>query len=428
MKFDPSFLRYLTKDEFRILTAVEIGQKNHEIVPIPLITSISNLRHGGVTKFLNNLLRHKLLHHETKYFEGYRLTNLGYDYLALRSLYNRKKITGVGSQIGVGKESDIFMVSNISQEVEPELDEEHENVSSEEICCLKVHRLGRTSFRNIKNKRDYHKHRKSPSWLYLSRLAAQREFEFMQALYKKGYPIPKPIDQNRHMVLMSLVDGKNLLNVRSLKDVKKAYDTLMALIVRFCKDGLIHGDFNEFNLMMNAEEVITVIDFPQMVSVDHFNAKMYFERDVICIRKFFEKRFGYVSDEYPGFEETFVQRTGNLDVELRASGYLSLEASANLKKAHLSGLEGHLESMIIKDANHDFNETAGPTATVNDVLDKEIVKKEESIKRNMDDLRKIVRSEIRRNISGGKQKKAMKISRNHVKAKNRKNARVMAYQ
>jgi RIO-like serine/threonine protein kinase len=37
--------------------------------------------------------------------DGYRLTYMGYDYLALKALCARGAIAGVGSQIGVGKES-----------------------------------------------------------------------------------------------------------------------------------------------------------------------------------------------------------------------------------------------------------------------------------------------------------------------------------
>ena len=36
---------------------------------------------------------------------GYRLTNAGYDYLALKTLTTRDVILSVGNQIGVGKES-----------------------------------------------------------------------------------------------------------------------------------------------------------------------------------------------------------------------------------------------------------------------------------------------------------------------------------
>ncbi len=44
-------------------------------------------------------------------------------------------------------------------------------------------RLGRTSFRAVKNTRDYLLHRKNASWLYLSRLAATKEFAFMKVLF-----------------------------------------------------------------------------------------------------------------------------------------------------------------------------------------------------------------------------------------------------
>ena len=37
--------------------------------------------------------------------QGYRLTNSGYDYLALKTLAQRDILGGVGNQIGVGKES-----------------------------------------------------------------------------------------------------------------------------------------------------------------------------------------------------------------------------------------------------------------------------------------------------------------------------------
>lgn len=53
------------------------------------------------------------------------------------------------------------------------------------------------------------------------------------------------------------------------------YSTLMDIIVRFAKAGLIHGDYNEFNILIRREtgEPI-IIDFPQMVSTSHVNAEM----------------------------------------------------------------------------------------------------------------------------------------------------------
>ncbi|KAL5719820.1 non-specific serine/threonine protein kinase [Ranunculus cassubicifolius] len=123
--------------------------------------------------------------------DGFRLTYLGYDFLAIKTLLNRGVFSAVGRQLGVGKESDIFEVSN----------------DDGEIMVLKLHRLGWTSFRAVKSKRDYLKHRKSFNWLYLSRLAALKEFAFMKALKTHEFPVPDAVDCNRHCVVMSLVQG-----------------------------------------------------------------------------------------------------------------------------------------------------------------------------------------------------------------------------
>jgi hypothetical protein len=43
-------LRFMSAEEFRVLTACEMGMKNHEIVPSSLIEAISGLKRGGVWK------------------------------------------------------------------------------------------------------------------------------------------------------------------------------------------------------------------------------------------------------------------------------------------------------------------------------------------------------------------------------------------
>lgn len=50
---------------------------------------------------------------------------------------------------------------------------------------------------------------------------------------------------------------------------------LIDLIVRLASFGLIHGDFNEFNLMLDDKDQVTIIDLPQMVSTSHPNADWY---------------------------------------------------------------------------------------------------------------------------------------------------------
>ena len=59
---------------------------------------------------LKLLLKAKLVHHDNSKYDGYRLTYLGYDYLAIKTLVNKGVISSVGRQIGVGKEADVFEV------------------------------------------------------------------------------------------------------------------------------------------------------------------------------------------------------------------------------------------------------------------------------------------------------------------------------
>lgn len=150
--------------------------------------------------------------------------------------------------------------------------------------------------------------RKSASWMYMSRLAAQKEWAFMKVSQEltcqprglkwivglarariPGSPAYRssetlyPDGVYRCISLVSIV-GRVLyifptqpISRRQISEVPspgKLYSSLMDLIVRFARSGLIHGDFNEFNILIRrtSGEAI-VIDFPQMVSTSHTNAE-----------------------------------------------------------------------------------------------------------------------------------------------------------
>uniref|UniRef100_A0A646QDW6 Serine/threonine-protein kinase RIO2 n=1 Tax=Hemiscolopendra marginata TaxID=943146 RepID=A0A646QDW6_9MYRI len=365
-KLNVVYLKYLSKEDFRVLTAVEMGMKNHELVPTALVASIASLKCGGCSKILKELTKNKLLSYERgKHYDGYRLTNSGYDFLALKALTLRKVVSSVGNQIGVGKESDVYIVAN---------DENQQ-------LCMKLHRLGRTSFRKLKEKRDYHKHRKSASWIYLSRIAAIKEFAYMKALQKRGFSVPKPIDFNRHCVIMELVKGYPLCQVHNLNNPADLYDELMELVLQLANHGVIHGDFNEFNIMLDDSDKPTLIDFPQMVSTAHANAEWYFDRDVKCIREFFKKRFDYESELYPTFAD--IMREDNMDIEIEASGFtkeMEIELKENLQTEDISSEEDDDENSVkvidcrisgelIQDEHLDTNgiKNAHPTPTADKI-------------------------------------------------------------
>lgn len=247
--------------------------------------------------------------------DGYRLTYGGLDYLALNAHRKANVVFSLGNQIGVGKESDIYVTAS------PEGRQQ----------VLKLHRLGRISFRTVKANRDYLRKRSTGSWMYLSRLAAQKEHAFMRVLHREGFPVPEPLAWSRHTVVMEFIDSFPLRMIESVADPGKLYADLMDMIVRLAKRGLIHGDFNEFNILIKEETVgdevkvnPILIDFPQTVSTNHANAQYYFDRDVACVKRYFERKFKYISDEPgPFFADAIkgADQERRLDVEVEASGF-----------------------------------------------------------------------------------------------------------
>ena len=398
MRFDLTALKYLNKDDFRVLTAIEMGMRNHEIVPVDLIQSISKIRNTSVRRILANLLKHKLIKHTKIQYDGYSLNFLGYDFLAIHSLIKQGILVQIGTKIGVGKESDVYLCyvqkvnseisdeqynqikeniltensrkeqnkqkqldekNNIKNEIKEEEDkkvqgEEEEEESSEEeevsyfqndlpktiqtvvgeltIACIKFARLGRTSFRAVKSKRDYVKSQTHYNWLYLSRLSSQNEYKNMKGLYSHGFAVPRPYGYNRHAIIMEYVPSYPLNKVEEIKDKNVVYHKMMDFIYKLGENGLIHGDFNEFNILLNINkpDEIVVIDFPQMISINHPEAQNYFKRDVQCVKNYFLKKFNLTFDEDLKFSD--IKQINFLDEELKAYGYKEEEKKKIEKK------------------------------------------------------------------------------------------------
>ena len=220
---------------------------------------------------------------------------------------------------------------------------------------LKLHRLGRISFRAVKSTRDYLRGRKTGSWLYLSRLAAAKEFAALEALHEADFPVPRPLACNRHAVLMDRIDGIPLHKVNQVGDPTTLYENLSGLAIRLAKCGIIHGDLNEFNVMLvddksfpndhektsdsasidllnsDAGQVKPIlIDFPQIISISHPDAAEYFARDINCLKRYFSSKLKFnVESPGPTLKEALEdakddpkdQSHLHLDVVIEAAGF-----------------------------------------------------------------------------------------------------------
>lgn len=386
MRLDAAALRYLNDADWRVLTAVETGSRNHEFVPTPLIASLAGHRSGSVgdvQRSISSLAKIGLISRGGSKGkgkaagDGYRLTYGGLDYLALHALEKMGVVSGLGSRIGVGKESDIFDVVLPEQE------------GKQRRGVLKIHRLGRVSFKKgVRRKREYGKGPRQPgSWMHMSRLAATKEFAFMKALGDvEKIRVPRAVAHNRHMVVMEFVDGAVLRSVLEVglhnRAAGQLYGDLMEAILTLAGVGLIHGDFNEFNIILREEGidpaqtemgqeseinvVPVIIDFPQMVSVDHPNAEFYYQRDVDCVKRFFERKFKYVSNSTgPLWQEAKIlvgqTRGRRIDVEVEASGFsrkMARELETYMKEHGIDGHNGEQDDQDERDAEdtEDSNE------------------------------------------------------------------------
>ena len=249
----------LTKVEsydLRILQAIELGMIRHEVVPFEVVVRFSGLNESEVEYRMKGLDELELLYRQWDPYLGYIMNYNAYDLLALNALVKAESLEALGPPIGVGKESDVF-----------------EAITPGDVkVAVKFHRLGRASFRDTRRKREYVADRRHVSWLYQSRLAAEAEYRALKSMHEAGVSVPEPIDQNRHVIVMQLIRGTQLSDIISLEDPQLFLDDILEDVRLAYRAGVIHTDLSEYNILVDGEGEVWIIDWPQYTSTDHPNA------------------------------------------------------------------------------------------------------------------------------------------------------------
>jgi len=270
--------RELEPEDLNILQAIEQQMKNYEHAPADAIINQSELPIQEIDYRLPILIKKGLLQGWRGQYTGYSLTTAGHDTLAINALVKADVIEAFGKPLGVGKESDVY------DALTPD----------ERRVALKFHRLGRTSFKKTKRKRNYTtKYSYTPDWHQQSRIAAKKEYTALKLLYPKGVAVPEPIRQTRHVLVMGMIEGAELYHYPELPDAQAVYNEVMASVKAAYRDvHLIHGDLSPFNIILQPNQHILIIDWPQNVSTKHPNAKELLERDLRNVLNFFKRKYG----------------------------------------------------------------------------------------------------------------------------------------
>jgi len=269
-------LSQLESEDFRVLSVIELDMSRHRYVPENDISKLSGLSPKQVKYRLERLSKFGLVYRWVGPYVGYMLSTIGYDCLAMNSLVKTNLIEAFGKPLGVGKESDVYDAL----------------MPGGRRVAVKFHRLGRVSFRQTRRLRGYVADRRHISWLYQSRLAAEKEFEALNIVYSHGVSVPEPIGQNRHVVVMGFIEGVELYRVPDVPNAEEVLDEILENIKRaYQKAKVIHADLSEFNVVLKPDGHILIIDWPQFVKTDHPNAERLLKRDVKNILTFFKRRF-----------------------------------------------------------------------------------------------------------------------------------------
>jgi RIO kinase 2 len=266
--------RGLENADFRVLQVIETAMAKHEFVSKEQIAKFSKFDLARDTDFrLNRLSKLGLIYRIREAYIGYTLNYAGYDCLAINALVKANVLEAFGKSLGVGKEADVYDALN----------------PKGERIAVKFQRLGRISFRQTQRKRGYAK--EHAGWLFQSRLAAEKEIQALKLLYPQGLAVPKPISQNRHVVVMGMIEGAELSAWKRLPRAKEILKEILQNVrMAYLKAGVIHADLSEYNIILKPDMHILIIDWPQCVTREHTNAEQLLGRDVRNVLHFFERK------------------------------------------------------------------------------------------------------------------------------------------
>lgn len=260
------------KHSWKILESIFRNLWDYEYVPLQIIAARARLGEEKTRNILRYLSDLRIVQNKTTEYEGSTFTFLGLSLYSLHRLVRKGLISAIGKVMGEGKESAVF------------------NCFSEKYgeCVVKFHKVGHTSFKKVKEKRDY-------GDLHFSVLAirsARNEFRALKKL--EGLAVPRAYAWEGNAVMMELIDARELFKVR-LTNPDDVLEMILEEVRKFYTRGIIHGDLSQYNVLVNPEG-IWIIDFPQSVEVGEAGWKEVLERDIRNILSYFNRSYGIEKD------------------------------------------------------------------------------------------------------------------------------------
>ncbi len=279
MDFAEKF-KSMSKLKWRVLDAIFKNMWDYKFVPAEVIAKTANINPEKIEPLLKSLKDERLVENKYTEYLGSAFTYLGLSLYSLWRFVRKGSVSMLGKKMGEGKESLIF------------------NCYSEKFgeAVLKFHKVGYSSFKKVKEKRDYG----TLHFTVLMVRSAKNEFKALKRLH--GHvSVPKPYDWEGNAVLMELIDAKELFRVR-VENPEEVLEMIIEEVREMFSLGIIHGDLSQYNILVNPEGV-WFIDFPQHIDLNELEsdeeirmAEDILRRDVENVLNYFKKTYRIEKD------------------------------------------------------------------------------------------------------------------------------------
>ncbi|HLQ07261.1 MAG TPA: RIO1 family regulatory kinase/ATPase [Nitrososphaerales archaeon] len=269
-------LKSLKDEEWRTLAGLERASTGYGTPDLGRLSRMSRLPPERV-KFAIDALERKRL--ASRRGNGFVLTREGVELMALKDYVKKDLIFALGAIIAKGKESDVYEA----------LTEEGS------VYALKVYKIGRTSFTNVRKKR-VRESAEFRSWVTANYNAAQREYHALRKLEGLSPVFPKAVAYSRSTVLLEELSGVRLSQRPYMEDPAAALKVVIESMRKaYGKARLVNSDLSEYNILTDGSSV-WLIDWPQAVEATHPNSGELLLHDVNAVTTFFRRAYGVETD------------------------------------------------------------------------------------------------------------------------------------
>jgi RIO kinase 2 len=264
----------VTPEDYYVLKTMYILSKEYEVIPYEILITKTGLKKSELDISLSKLHNLKLIYkHNNTNIKGYRMNFSGLDVLAVKSLYAKGIIKSLGIEIGKGKESNVYYGYD----------------NDNNIIIIKFHRIGKSSFKNVKRVREV-----SGNWLIISVQNAINEYRGLECVSENRGYVPKPYGHSYNAVVMEYIDGKELYRskVENAEELLFSILSTIRIAYVYCNK-MVHGDLSAYNILIGKDDNLPyVIDWPQWKSNDEY----LLIRDLKNILGYFNKHYKIMKD------------------------------------------------------------------------------------------------------------------------------------